>query len=295
MPSGPSLSFASALTTAVVRAVFLSVLCAQVGASPSAPSPGRAEQTLRSACPPELPLRWKQDDILPPPPGLFTYRSANKAQPLCLNLLKVKRDDASPSGPGPWLMQVEIVQANGQSIPFCLPDSAGFRWALAYREGQEAAQLTCSRGAYAKCLRLGYHPWRTFRSISLAPYHKACMHLMRADYLGDGSSHTAPGMAIDISDDLSLLTPSPESVFEGGWDQQGAVCLRQWRLPGKTRRAAAAIVAHLRGGYGEKTCSRETAKQQGALVFSGTFAGASRPPEQPPSDPHQPRAIDGPR
>ncbi len=295
MNPGRRSCFAPALTATVVRAFFVFILCAQARALPSGQSLGRAEPSSRNTCQHELPLIWKQDDIIPPKPGLFTYRSQNNARPLCLNLLKVKRDAASPSGPGLWLMQVDIVKNDGQTIPFCLPDSTGSSWALAYKEGQETPQLTCTGGAYGKCLRLGYHPWRRFKSVSLAPYHKACINLMRADYLGDGSSHTTPGVAIDISDDLSLLTPSPDSIFEGGWDQRGAVCLRAWRLSGKARVAAASIAAQLRGGFGDKNCSLETARERGALLFSGKFAHASPSQKPPPFDPPRPHLIDGSR
>jgi hypothetical protein len=256
----------------VVRAFFVLFVFLQSGGPPHRPALGREESSARNPCQQDLELIWKKDEIIPPSAGFFAYRSQNNDHSVCLNLVQVLRDAASPSGPGQWLMRFEVVKNNGQRLPLCLPDRGGNNWALAYREGEGATQLTCSRGAYAKCLRLGYLPWRSFKTVSLAPYHQACVFVMRADYLGDGSSHTSDGVAVDISDDLGLLTPSPHALFEGGWDQQGAVCIRDWRLPWTAKPNAASIAFKLRGGFGNKTCSHETAKKKGAIVFSGKFS-----------------------
>lgn len=183
----------------------------------------------------------------------------------------MQRDKSTPTGPGQWLMQLEVISKSGNASPFCLPDNEGKILALAYKEEKGETKLTCTRGAYAKCIRLGYVPWIKYRGISLAPYHKACTMLIRADYLGDGSTHTISGIDIDISDELGILKPSPDALFEGGWDQHGAVCIREWRLPPSKDNQNIPTASRLRGGYGEIACDYYKAKRRGAILFSGKY------------------------
>jgi len=98
----------------------------------------------------------------------------------------------------------------------------------------------CTTGAIAKCYRWGYRPWVTGYG-DLVTAHWACTRVARADYCGNGTSHTRDGTMINVWDDLP--TPGPIAphgttplgmLFEAGWDTTGAVCFShaRWLLDG---------------------------------------------------------------
>lgn len=73
--------------------------------------------------------------------------------------------------------------------------------------------------------------------------HWTCTRLARADYCGNGVSHTRDGTLINVWDNLPAPGPiqghghTPFGmVFEAGWDTGGAVCLshERWLLGGST-------------------------------------------------------------
>jgi hypothetical protein len=90
-------------------------------------------------------------------------------------------------------------------------------------------ELTCTAGAQGKCARFGYIPWE---SEGMLARYNACIRLVRADYCGDGESHTRDGTLIDIYDKLGIQrTELTEGVeFEAGWGAGGAVCVRRVRI-----------------------------------------------------------------
>lgn len=252
----------------VAARVFLIYSFAGLDADPVEAAP--LDLLLNYKCQKRIESRWLTDGKHAPELGLYLYE-INNGSSACLKLSRVHRDKSTSTGAGLWLMQFAVISKNGITHPFCLPDNKDETWALAYKEENGNTRLTCSRGAYAKCMRLGYVPWVKYREISLAPYHKACTMLIRADYLGDGSSHTIAGLEIDISDDLGILKPSSQAIFEGGWDQHGAVCIRKWRLPHSKDNQLASIATRLRGGYGDASCTLNSAKKRGAFLFSGKY------------------------
>ncbi|WP_428265041.1 ADYC domain-containing protein [Haliangium sp.] len=90
--------------------------------------------------------------------------------------------------------------------------------------------FSCARGVIAKCARTwGYKPWRTLAlpeqgSVALRPLHLACVRAARADYCGDGVSHTRDGVRIGLSDRYSLNpTAPPGARIESRFDEAGAV------------------------------------------------------------------------
>ena len=98
----------------------------------------------------------------------------------------------------------------------------------------------CTTGTVAKCYRWGYRPWLTGYG-DLAATHWACTRMARADYCGNGTSHTREGTVINLWDNA----PSPGPIeregapplgmlFEAGWSTTGAVCLShgRWLLGG---------------------------------------------------------------
>ncbi|MFY0568083.1 ADYC domain-containing protein [Archangium lansingense] len=98
--------------------------------------------------------------------------------------------------------------------------------------------FACENGAIAKCISWGYAPWAKKDGHSLAELHQACTRMARADYCGDGRSHTRQDNPIDMYDDLAVLTQTTEpsrgwqperASFEAAWTPEGAWCLARTR------------------------------------------------------------------
>lgn len=104
-----------------------------------------------------------------------------------------------------------------------------------------AITLACEGAVLAKCAGLGYAPWRTVtetgtrhraHDVSLAAAHQACTRMLRADYCGDGFSHTHEGVAIDLWDAFGVQDPTRRDGgrFEAEWTAAGARCFAVTRL-----------------------------------------------------------------
>ncbi|MBN1204903.1 MAG: hypothetical protein JXB05_08260 [Myxococcaceae bacterium] len=98
--------------------------------------------------------------------------------------------------------------------------------------------LACENGVITKCIRWGYKPWASREGQSLVELHQACTRMARADYCGNGQSHTHEGTIIDMYDRLGLLAATTESSadwdlsrasFEAAWAPDGATCLSRTR------------------------------------------------------------------
>ncbi len=63
--------------------------------------------------------------------------------------------------------------------------------------GDRNITVACTSGVLAKCVRWGYKPWKTFQGVYLRDYHQACTRMARADYCGNGNSHTQDGTVIE--------------------------------------------------------------------------------------------------
>lgn len=96
----------------------------------------------------------------------------------------------------------------------------------------------CTSAVIGKCYRWGYRPWLTgFGGADFSALHQACTRAARADYCGDGISHTEDGTAINIWDRLPApgpiqkqgLLPPLGFLFEAGWNTDGASCLSRAR------------------------------------------------------------------
>ena len=92
--------------------------------------------------------------------------------------------------------------------------------------------LSCvGLGAVAKCVELGYHPWRP----DSRPLHTACVRMVRADYCGDNHGFTTAGTMIDVQD-IGLPGSAPFQSLGGGlgtassdweavWTSRGPACV----------------------------------------------------------------------
>ena len=94
--------------------------------------------------------------------------------------------------------------------------------------------FACENAAVGKCATHGYAPWRLIGTpqISMRNHHQACTRMMRADYCGDGTSHTVNGKDVNLYDDLGVRHDSETWTFEGEWSANGAVCISATRVTG---------------------------------------------------------------
>jgi hypothetical protein len=131
----------------------------------------------------------------------------------------------------------------GAWVPACTPDPYGQRVAIplaaTWNSHGDRVEIPgmftfgCVSGVIAKCYRWGYRPWVTGYG-DLVSMHQACTRMARADYCGNGESHTHEGTWINVWDTLSphIQTrgwPPLGYLFEAGWDTGGAVCLSHAR------------------------------------------------------------------
>ena len=142
------------------------------------------------------------------------------------------------------------VDGAGNWQPACLPDYDNRRAAIPIAaiwndhgdrvESSTLFTLGCTTGVIAKCYRWGYRPWLTGYG-DVQTTHYICTRAARADYCGNGKTHTRDGTWINIWDNLPPPGPiqaqgtTPAGmVFEAGWNTSGAVCLShaRWLLGG---------------------------------------------------------------
>ena len=158
---------------------------------------------------------------------------------------RVLKDPRDKDGEVTLYELFEQDQKTGAWANECLPDpdgnSYGFPLAGIWTSNDSHSSapnglfgITCSSGSYGKCVRFGYKPWRTLPDgTSLAPYYQACIHMVRADYCGNGVAHTKNGTTIDMFDRIGIQTREggPGMVFEAAWGPEGAVCVNHTRWP----------------------------------------------------------------
>jgi hypothetical protein len=132
--------------------------------------------------------------------------------------------------------------------PACAPDADGRRVAIPVAatwdekgnriESSSLFTFGCTTGVIAKCYRWGYRPWLTGYGADMPEMHQTCTRLARADYCGDGVSHTQNGTLVNVWDNLPApgpiqrhggLLPPLGMIFEAGWGPQGAICLSHAR------------------------------------------------------------------
>jgi hypothetical protein len=125
----------------------------------------------------------------------------------------------------------------------------------------KAFAFACRSGVSAKCYKWGYMPWLQPNPAApnqMSEVHWACTRAARADYCGDGSSHTLQDTPVNLWDNVSpqqiktddvnpwvnpwgpvvigsskvavaKTKPTQPNQFEGGWSIKGAVCLSHLR------------------------------------------------------------------
>jgi hypothetical protein len=159
--------------------------------------------------------------------------------------LKIAQVELDPQDPGQEIYLYTILYHNPVSEQwqnYCQPDRNNVAKAIPLsgswdemgnHHEDERITLACTNGVLAKCVRFGYKPWKMVQGRSLRDFHQACTRMVRADYCGNGRSHTKEGTVIDIYDQLGIQTRTPKSgmLFEAAWSPDGAVFINRTRWP----------------------------------------------------------------
>jgi len=112
-------------------------------------------------------------------------------------------------------------------------DASGAR-----KEEEGSFTFACETGAITKCIRWGYKPWASHNGQPLTELHQACTRMARADYCGDGRTHTHQDTVFDIYDTVALNARTTEASalwdpargsFEAAWGPDGALCMSHTR------------------------------------------------------------------
>jgi hypothetical protein len=160
--------------------------------------------------------------------------------------LEIRIDGVSSPPAAPFadmeLYALSRRDSQGGWSPLCKPGADGRALAVALSgaavpdDDSVAAgdrfSFACTAGARGKCVMLGYRPWAAAADgRSLQPHFAACVRMMRADYCGDGKSHTQPGLRVDMWDDAGVQAAQTSLPFEAAWSPDGAICLFRPRAP----------------------------------------------------------------
>lgn len=95
----------------------------------------------------------------------------------------------------------------------------------AHLEDPSLFTFACEGAAIAKCIHFGYRPWAmTADGRSLADHHQACTRMVRADFCGDGTSHTQDGNWVNLYDALGVQQDTESWLLEAEWNTEGALC-----------------------------------------------------------------------
>jgi hypothetical protein len=94
----------------------------------------------------------------------------------------------------------------------------------AYSTGGDAVTWACRHSSIAKCVEMGYKPWSGYGDQLLA-----CVRMLRADYCGDGVSHTVNGTLINVYDSLGIQTDTESWPVDAAWTPNGATCVNNVR------------------------------------------------------------------
>jgi hypothetical protein len=200
--------------------------------------------------------------------------------------LKIAQVELDPQDPEQEIYLYTILYYNPVSAQwknYCQPDRnhiakaiplSGYWDQTGTHIEDERITFACTNGVLAKCVRFGYKPWKTVQGKSLRDLHQACTRMVRADYCGNGRSHTKEGTPIDIYDRASIQTRTPTSgmTFEAAWNPNGAVLINRTRWPESLAQLRKECPQRLKSP-GRKALDPKVIQQQTeqALIFNDSF------------------------
>jgi hypothetical protein len=189
--------------------------------------------------------------------------------------LESVEEDSSSTGGDVFLHHFVIKDDSGNPKEFCSPDAQGRSLGFPVPDGNGGFELTCTSGAIGKCIRWGYRLWEEKPGgPPLRAMHEACVHMARADYGGDGATHTRDGTLIFFCDRFGIHSCEGEAdgamSFEAAWGTNGAVCVARPRIAELvTLQALAEKYSQLAPHIGSDVCTLEIAMRNSeALLFN---------------------------
>jgi hypothetical protein len=173
--------------------------------------------------------------------------------------VRVRIDGSERSGDSTsYLVSVQLDAATkGPFRPLCKAENgeptaalalAGYwRYGVGIDGGAHVADATsftfaCSGHVLAKCALAGYAPWKKrvvcgeagCRTRSLRGLHQACTRMLRADYCGDGRSHTVAGVPLSFADQSAVRVATIGSDIEAVWGPNGVLLASALRVEGRS-------------------------------------------------------------
>jgi hypothetical protein len=211
---------------------------------------------------------------------------------------RLDRIVADPNDSAILLHRITVLatQAGETDHDLCDPDAQGERWAFPLkgqwdadgrRLSEKGLTLACAAGgAIGKCVRWGYKPWTTTPAgTRLAPYHAACVNMVRANYCGNRGT-TRDGMTIDYWDTAGVNHPDPAQAkalglrFEAAWSSKRALCVAHTRVPENMTLQNLGLTCPTLHRLGPAECDADAA-QKGrygkALLFNRSYWGSMNP------------------
>jgi hypothetical protein len=205
------------------------------------------------------------------------------------NQIDIRIDDVVRDGPlanrGGTFYRMSIKDpSTGMSHPLCEVDPNGERAAFVFPDGSGGFSITCTSGAEGKCILFGYLPWETRDGVALRDLHRACVHMLRADYGGDNHPTTRNGTSVNLYDRLGIQHPdaAPGMAFEAAWGPDGAICVSHTRIADNiSLEELGERYPRLRGMLGPHACSEDAMRSDPrALLFNQstlTWRGRKQP------------------
>jgi hypothetical protein len=183
----------------------------------------------------------------------------------------VDEDPAAVGGPIP-LYRLTMSGSDRTPGDVCEPDAKGRRAGFPIPDGTGGFAFTCTSGAEGKCVLMGYRPWETRVGVPLHALHRACIHMLRADYGGDDRPSTRNGTLVDIYDRFGIQKADrlPGQNFEAAWGPDGAVCVAHPRIADNISLADLALrYPRLSDRLGPENCTEEAMRADDrALLFN---------------------------
>ena len=173
-------------------------------------------------------------------PGIILTLGDGSGQQRRIKIESVEPDGLDPKHEVVLYSFLEQNKETGAWSNVCAPDPAGRRLGFPVTgkftaDARHVASpnqllIACTAGAEGKCIRLGYRPWLAEAGEA---HYQACIRMIRADYCGDGVSHTKDGTLITMADRIGIRSDRPTSAMtlEAHWAAEGAVCVNHTRIP----------------------------------------------------------------
>jgi len=193
-----------------------------------------------------------------------------------IRITEIGEDDAAARGPVTLYRLAAIHSADRPPSDLCEPDVRGRRVGFPLSNPSGGFDFVCTSGAAGKCVLMGYRPWETTDEMPLASLHRACVHMLRADYGGDDRPTTRNGTAVDIYDRFGIQSPDmrPDMSFEAAWSEDGAVCVAHPRIRQNiTLGALAERHDHLAGRLGPLACTEEAMRAAPKAILFNRSVG----------------------